>query len=95
MTTHSKLALTTAVFASLSLAIAPAFAQSGTGAEGSPGGAGHGGDSGTGAPLTAGGSNTTVSGSPMTKSSTVPGAGTGESKMTGTGGQPGGRADKN
>lgn len=98
MKPYNKLTYTTAVVA-LSLSIGPAFAQSGTGAEGSPGGAGHNGDSGTGAPLT--GASSTTTGAPMTgqgsmmKSGAAPSASTTtENKPTATGGQPGGDATR-
>ena len=95
MRTISRVAIASALIAGVSLSFAPAFAQSGTGAQGSPGGAGTGGDSGTGAPLTGGGSQTApmssggamksgnMAGSPAPATST-------ENKPTATGGQPGG-----
>ena len=98
-----KVAVASAFAAGLSLSMAPAFAQSGTGAQGSPGGAGTGGDSGTGAPLTGGGSQ----GAPMkgdgtmmksdsmskgTMSTPAAPATSTENKPTATGGQPGGNA---
>ena len=71
--------------------MALAFAQSGTGAQGLPGGAGTGGESGTGAPLTGGGLQTAPMKSGNMAGSSPPATST-ENKLTASGGQPSGNA---